>query len=257
MNNKIFLASPHMSSEGYEMEYIKEAFDTNWIAPLGKNVDEFEKEIAAYVGVKHAAALSAGTAALHLAFKLAGVGQGDIVLSSALTFSATCNPITYEKAIPVFIDSEKDTWNIDPNALEEGLKKYPNAKAVVVANLYGTPAKLEEIKERADKLEAGLVIFNDTLSPSQIRNVQKILNMPVMDRPALILDIFDKRARSAESRLQVELARLNYLKPRLIGMTSALTRQGGASGSMSSKGAGEKKLEQAHRDAERQRNTKK
>ena len=109
--------------------------------------------------------------------------------------------------------------------------------------LYFGPGKLDEIKERADKLEAGLVIFNDTLSPSQIRNVQKVLDMPVMDRPALILDIFDKRARSAESRLQVELARLNYLKPRLIGMTSALTRQGGASGSMSSKGAGEKKLE--------------
>ena len=157
MNNKIFLASPHMSSEGYEMEYIKEAFDTNWIAPLGKNVDEFEKEIASYVGVKHAAALSAGTAALHLAFKLAGVGQGDIVLSSALTFSATCNPITYEKAIPVFIDSEKDTWNIDPNALEEGLNKYPNAKAVVVANLYGTPAKLDEIKDICERHGVALI----------------------------------------------------------------------------------------------------
>ena len=129
------------------------------IAPLGKNVDEFEKEIASYVGVKHAAALSAGTAALHIAFKLAGVGQGDIVLSSALTFSATCNPIAYEKAIPVFIDSEKDTWNIDPNALEEGLKKYPNAKAVVVANLYGTPAKLDEIKNICER--HGVVLIED------------------------------------------------------------------------------------------------
>ena len=157
MNNKIFLASPHMSSEGYEMEYIKEAFDTNWIAPLGKNVDEFEKDIASFVGVKHAAALSAGTAALHLAFKLAGVEQGDIVLSSSLTFSATCNPITYEKAIPVFVDSEKDTWNIDPAALEEGLKKYPNAKAVVVANLYGTPSKLDEIKGLCEKYGVTLI----------------------------------------------------------------------------------------------------
>ena len=157
MNNKIFLASPHMSLEGYEMEYIKEAFDTNWIAPLGKNVDGFEKDIASFVGVKHAAALSAGSAELHLAFKLAGVSQGDIVLSSSLTFSATCNPITYEKAIPVFVDSEKDTWNIDPAALEEGLKKYPNAKAVVVANLYGTPSKLDEIKDICERYGVTLI----------------------------------------------------------------------------------------------------
>ena len=97
---------------GHEMEYIQEAFDTNWVAPLGKNVDEFENELAAYVGSKHAAALSAGTAALHLAVKLAGIGPGDVVLSSSLTFAATCNPVTYEGGKLVFIDAEKDTWNM-------------------------------------------------------------------------------------------------------------------------------------------------
>lgn len=127
------------------MDYINEAFETNWIAPLGKNVDEFEKEVSSYVGVSHAAALSSGTAAIHLALKLSGVQEGDIVFSSALTFAATCNPITYEKAVPVFIDSEKETWNLSPEALEEAFKKYPNAKAVIVANLYGTPAKLDAI----------------------------------------------------------------------------------------------------------------
>lgn len=129
------------------MDYINEAFETNWIAPLGINVDEFECELAKYVGVGYAAALSSGTAALHLAIKLAGVTQGDIVFSSSLTFAATCNPITYEKGIPVFIDSEDDTWNMSPDALEKGFKKYPKVKAVVVANLYGTPAKLDIIKQ--------------------------------------------------------------------------------------------------------------
>lgn len=144
MNNKrIFLSSPTIN--GHEMDYINEAFETNWIAPLGKNVDEFEKEVSSYVGVSHAAALSSGTAAIHLALKLSGVQEGDIVFSSALTFAATCNPITYEKAVPVFIDSEKETWNLSPEALEEAFKKYPNAKAVIVANLYGTPAKLDAI----------------------------------------------------------------------------------------------------------------
>lgn len=143
-NKRIFLSSPTMHGE--EQLFIKEAFDTNWVAPLGKNVDEFEKEIASYVGVSHAAALSSGTAALHLAIKLAGVGQGDIVFCSDLTFSATVNPVSYEKGIQVFIDSEHDTWNMDPAALELAFSKYPNAKAVVVTNLYGTPAKLDEIK---------------------------------------------------------------------------------------------------------------
>ena len=120
----IYLASPHMSEEGYEQQYVKEAFDTNWIAPLGKNVNEFEKELAAYVGSKDAAALSAGSAALHLALKAAGVKAGDIVFCQDLTFSATANPIAYEKAIPVFIDSDYETWNMSPDALERAFEKY-------------------------------------------------------------------------------------------------------------------------------------
>lgn len=145
MSKKILLASPHMSDEGYEQEYVKEAFDTNWIAPLGKNVDEFEKELSNYVGVKSAAATSAGTAAIHMALKAAGVEEGDIVFCSSLTFSASCNPIIYQNATPVFIDSEPDTWNMDPRALEKAFEKYPNPKAVVLVHLYGNPAKLDEI----------------------------------------------------------------------------------------------------------------
>ena len=145
MSKKILLASPHMSDEGYEQEYVKEAFDTNWIAPLGKNVDEFEKELSNYVGVKSAAATSAGTAAIHMALKAAGVGEGDIVFCSSLTFSASCNPIIYQNATPVFIDSEPDTWNMDPRALEKAFEKYLNPKAVVLVHLYGNPAKLDEI----------------------------------------------------------------------------------------------------------------
>lgn len=140
---RIYLSSPTMHGE--EQEYIKEAFDTNWVAPLGPNVDALEKEVAAYAGISHAAALSAGTAAIHLALKLLGVSQGDIVFSSDLTFSATCNPIVYEKATPVFIDSEKDTWNISPAALKKALEKYPQPKALIFAHLYGTPAKIDEI----------------------------------------------------------------------------------------------------------------
>ena len=109
MEKRVFLASPHMSDEGYEREYVKEAFDTNWIAPLGENVNKFEEELAEYVGIKHAAALSAGTAAIHMAFKALEVKKGDIVFCSSLTFSATANPIIYQDATPVFIDSEKET----------------------------------------------------------------------------------------------------------------------------------------------------
>lgn len=146
MNNqkRIYLSSPTMT--GAEQEYIKEAFDTNWVAPLGPNVNEFEKEIASYVGVSHAAALISGTAALHMAIKALGINRGDVVFCSSLTFAATCNPIVYEGGIPVFIDSEEDSWNMDPKALRKAFEKYPNVKAVIVVNLYGTPAKLDEIK---------------------------------------------------------------------------------------------------------------
>lgn len=147
----IYLASPHMSEEGYEQQYVKEAFDTNWIAPLGKNVNEFEKELAAYVGAKDAAALSAGSAALHLALKAAGVKDGDIVFCQDLTFSATANPIAYEKAIPVFIDSDYETWNMSPEALERAFEKYPDVKAVMPVHLYGLPANMDRIMEICKK----------------------------------------------------------------------------------------------------------
>lgn len=157
MEKRIFLASPHMSDEGYEREYVKEAFDTNWIAPLGENVNKFEEELAEYVGIKHVAALSAGTAAIHMAFKALEVKKGDIVFCSSLTFSATANPIIYQDATPVFIDSEKDTWNMDPKALEKAFEKYSHPKAVIVVHLYGTPAKIDKIKEICDKHKVPLV----------------------------------------------------------------------------------------------------
>ena len=140
---RIYLACPTMHGE--EQEFIKEAFDTNWVAPLGPNVTAFEKSMCEYSGIANATALSAGTAAIHLALKVLGVGQGDIVFTSSLTFAATCNPITYEKAIPVFIDSEPDTWNMDPEALKRAYEKYPNPKAICYAHLYGTPARIDEI----------------------------------------------------------------------------------------------------------------
>lgn len=155
MNKKIFLSSPTIN--GSEMEYIKEAFDTNWIAPLGKNVDRFEQEVTDYLGDGYGAALCSGTAALHLAIKLAGIGEGDIVLCSSLTFAASANPITYEQGIPVFVDSERDTWNMDPRALEKALETYPNAKAVVMVHLYGTPGKVKEIMELCNKYHIPLI----------------------------------------------------------------------------------------------------
>lgn len=157
MSKKILLASPHMSDEGYEQQFIKEAFDTNWIAPLGENVNKFEEEIANYVGVKTGAALSAGSAAIHLGLKALNVKQGDIVFCSSLTFSATCNPIIYQNATPVFIDSEYETWNMDPLALEKAFEKYSNPKAVIVVHLYGTPAKMDEIIKICKKHNVPLI----------------------------------------------------------------------------------------------------
>ena len=131
-----------------EMKYIKEAFDTNWVAPLGANVDGFEADIESYIGDGiHATALSAGTSAIHLAFRLTGIKPGDIVFGPSLTFAATVNPITYDGGVPVFIDSESQTWNMDPEALEAAFEKYPDAKAVISADLYGTPALNAELEE--------------------------------------------------------------------------------------------------------------
>ena len=157
MVEKIWLSSPHMSDEGYEQEYIKEAFDTNWIAPLGPNVNGFEEELAAKVGAKHAAALSAGTAAIQMALKAAGVGQGDIVFCQDLTFSATANPIIYQNATPVFIDSNFETWNLDPGALETAFEKYPEVKVVLVVHLYGLSADMDPIVELCNKHNVTLI----------------------------------------------------------------------------------------------------
>lgn len=152
---RVYLSSPTMHGE--EQKFIKEAFDTNWVAPLGPNVNDFEKEMAEYTGTGHASALSAGTAAIHLALRVLGIGEGDVVFVSSLTFSATCNPIVYEKAVPVFIDSEEDTWNMSPAALRKAFEKYPNPKAVIVVHLYGTPAKLTEIMEICEEHHVPLI----------------------------------------------------------------------------------------------------
>ncbi|WNS74814.1 aminotransferase class I/II-fold pyridoxal phosphate-dependent enzyme [Bacillus sp. DTU_2020_1000418_1_SI_GHA_SEK_038] len=144
---KIYLSTPHMT--GKEKEYINQSFESNWVAPLGPNVDHFEKEITQYVGSKDAVALSSGTAAIHLALNLLGVGKGDTVFCSTLTFIASANPIVYQGATPIFIDSEPDTWNISPAALEKALddakKNNKLPKAVIVVHLFGQPAKLDEI----------------------------------------------------------------------------------------------------------------
>ena len=157
MSDKIWLSSPHMSDEGYEMEYIQEAFDTNWIAPLGTNVNEFEKELASKVGSKYGAALSSGTAAIHMALKAANVGKGDIVFCQSLTFSASANPILYQNAIPVFIDSDYETWNMCPIALEKAFEKYPNVKAVIVVHLYGLSADMDRIVDICNKYKVTLI----------------------------------------------------------------------------------------------------
>lgn len=156
-SKRILLSSPHMSDQGYEQEYVKEAFDTNWIAPLGANVTGFENELAEFVGAGHAAALVSGTSAIHMALKAVGVGKGDIVICQSLTFSATANPIIYQDATPMFVDSDKDSWNLDPNYLREALKKYPQAKAVIVVHLYGLSAKLDEIMEICKEFNVPLI----------------------------------------------------------------------------------------------------
>lgn len=155
--NKLWLASPTMYGE--ERMYVKEAFDTNWVSTVGENLNQLEKGIAGYVGCKKSVALSSGTSALHLAVKLAGVKSGDRVFCSDMTFNATVNPVSYEHAEQIFIDSETDTWNMDPVALKKAFELYPDTKAVIVANLYGTPAKLDEIRKICD--ENGAILIED------------------------------------------------------------------------------------------------
>lgn len=167
--NKIWLASPTM--HGDELKYVTEAYETNWMSTVGKNINEVEKALAEKVGVQYAVALSAGTVALHLAVKLAGeaiygqqeIGKGILsgkkVFCSDMTFDATVNPVVYESGIPVFIDTERDTWNMDPAALEKAFEIYPDVKIIVVAHLYGTPGKIDEIRAIADP--HGAVIVED------------------------------------------------------------------------------------------------
>lgn len=157
MEKRTYLASPHMSDEGYEKEYIKEAFDKNWIAPVGENIDKLEEDLQKYLEVKAAIALNSGTSAIHMALKAAGVTKGDIVLCQSLTFIATVNPVIYQNAIPVFIDSEEQTYNMSPECLEKALEKYPNSKAVIVTHLYGTPAKMDEIVQICKKHNVPLI----------------------------------------------------------------------------------------------------
>lgn len=154
---KVWLSSPTMHGE--ELKYITEAYETNWMSTVGKNIDEAEKLACEKVGCKYAVGLSAGTAALHMAVKLAGVKQGDKVFCSDMTFCATVNPVVYEGGIPVFIDTEYDTWNMDPVALEKAFELYPEVKVVVTAHLYGTPGKIDEIREICKK--HGAVIIED------------------------------------------------------------------------------------------------
>lgn len=153
---KIWLSSPTMH-DGDEMKFVKEAYDTNWMSTVGANINEIENMICNKVGCKYAVALSSGTSALHLAMKLANVKVGDKVFCSDMTFAATVNPVVYEGAIPVFIDTEYDTWNMDPKALEKAFEIYPDVKVVVVAHLYGTPGKIDEIKKICDKHNAIII----------------------------------------------------------------------------------------------------
>lgn len=166
-DKRVWLSSPTM--HGKELEYMSQAYNTNWMSTVGKNIDEVEKQVSEYIGVKHAVALSSGTAALHMAMKLAGlkaygmpkpgVGalQGRKVFCSNMTFAATVNPIVYEGGEPVFIDTEYDTWNMDPKALEKAFEIYPEVKIVVMAHLYGTPGKMEELISVIKKHNAVLI----------------------------------------------------------------------------------------------------
>jgi dTDP-4-amino-4,6-dideoxygalactose transaminase len=159
MNERIYLSSPHMG--GQEMKYIQDAFDENWIAPLGPNVNNFELELSAYSGAKYCAALSSGTAAIHLALIILGIKQNDTVICSSFTFSASANPIVYQGAKPIFIDSEEETWNMDPEllreAIEDQIKKGKKPGAVIFVHLYGMPGKIEEIVEVCRKYEIPLI----------------------------------------------------------------------------------------------------
>lgn len=153
--NKVWLSSPTM--HGPELDYVKQAYETNWMSTVGENINEVERLACEQVGCRYAVALSAGTAALHMAVKLAGVKPGDKVFCSDMTFDATVNPVVYEGGEPVFIDTEYDTWNMDPMALEKAFELYPDVKTVVIAHLYGTPGKVDELKAVCDRHGATII----------------------------------------------------------------------------------------------------
>lgn len=155
LGNKLWLSSPTMYGE--ERMYVKEAFDTNWVSTVGENINQFEKNICKLVGCKYSVALASGTSALHLAVKLASVKPGDKVFCTDLTFDATVNPVSYEHGKQIFIDSEYETWNMNPDALRKAFEIYPEVKVVIVANLYGVPAQLDEIKKICDEHNATLI----------------------------------------------------------------------------------------------------
>lgn len=154
-DKKVWLSSPTMHGE--EIRYVQEAYDTNWMSTVGENINEVERLVAGKVGVGYAVGLSSGTAALHMAVKLAGIQPGQKVFCSDMTFSATVNPVVYEKGVPVFIDTEYDTWNMDPVALEKAFDLYPDVKVVVVAHLYGTPGKIDEIRAVCQRHDAIII----------------------------------------------------------------------------------------------------
>ena len=158
-NNRIYLSPPHMS--GKEIEFVQDAFKSNWIAPLGPYVNKFEKDIESYLGTNHCAVLSSGTAAIHLALILSGVKANDFVICPSFTFSATANPILYQNATPVFVDSELDTWNMDPdllrNAIEFCLNKGKKPKAIILVHLYGMPCKLSELLQIANEYQIPVI----------------------------------------------------------------------------------------------------
>ena len=155
VSKRIFLSSPTMHGE--ELQYMTQAFQTNWMSTVGENINEIERVVAEQIGCRYAVALSSGTAAVHLAVKLSGITKGTRVFCSDMTFDATVNPVVYEGGTPIFIETERDTWNMDPDALEEAFLRYPDVKHVILVNLYGTPGKMEELRSVCDRHGAFLI----------------------------------------------------------------------------------------------------
>ena len=155
LEKRVYLSSPTMHGE--ELQYMKEAYETNWMSTVGENINKVEEITSKKIGCKYSVGLASGTSAIHLCVKLAGVKPGDYVFCSDMTFAATLNPVVYEGGIPIFIDSEYETWNMDPESLEKAFELYPNVKVVILVHLYGTPAKLDKILEICNKHNAILI----------------------------------------------------------------------------------------------------